>query len=63
MKILKLILLVLISGLFITKASGQENARQIMQKSIKNGKFKGLETVSTLKIIDKKGRERVRKTY
>ena len=63
MKILKLILLVLISGLFIVKASGQENARHIMQKSKENGKFKGLETVSTLKIIDKKGRERIRRTY
>lgn len=40
-----------------------QDAKELMKQSIDNGKFKGIETRSTLKIIDKKGRERVRELY
>ncbi len=40
-----------------------QNAKELMKQSIDNGKFKGIETRSTLKIIDKKGRERIRELY
>ncbi len=53
--------------LFITSGfvSGvpDEDPEQIMRQSINAGKFKGIETISTLKIIDAKGRERIRKIY
>jgi len=39
---------------------GQQSAKDIMQKTRDVAKIPGLETVSTLKIIDPKGRERVR---
>jgi outer membrane lipoprotein-sorting protein len=40
-----------------------QNAKELMRQSIDNGKFKGIETRSTLKIIDRKGRERIRELY
>jgi len=50
---------------FMTPSFGQQglSAKDLMLKSQENGKFNGLETISTLKIIDKKGRVRIRKTY
>lgn len=50
---------------FMIPSFGQQSmsAKELMLKSQENGKFNGLETISTLKIIDKKGRERIRKTY
>ncbi len=39
---------------------GQQSAKEIMQKTRDVSKIQGLETISTLKIIDPKGRERVR---
>lgn len=43
---------------------GQQNltARQIMEKSREATLIDGLESISTLRIIDKRGRERIRKT-
>ncbi|MCD6597186.1 MAG: outer membrane lipoprotein-sorting protein, partial [Bacteroidales bacterium] len=65
MKILTKLLLLLISTgmVFQSFSQGNEDARILMKKSMDNGKFKGIETSSTLKIIDKKGRERIRELY
>lgn len=54
----------LIAILFCTTAFGQSNLspKQISEKAKTNSEFDALEMVSTLKIIDAKGRERIRKT-
>ena len=60
----KLLLLLLFIGMgFQVFSQSGTNARALMKKSLDNGKFKGIETSSTLKIIDKKGRERIRELY
>lgn len=60
----KLLLLLLFTGMgFQSFSQGIEDARALMKKSLDNGKFNGIETSSTLKIIDKKGRERIRELY
>lgn len=47
-------------SLFSFTIHGQPSAKEIMQKARDVSKISGLETVSSLKIIDPKGRERVR---
>ncbi len=60
----KLLLLLLFTGMgFQVFSQTNTSARALMKKSLDNGKFKGIETSSTLKIIDKKGRERIRELY
>ena len=45
---------------FAVTTYGQVSAKEIMQKTRDISKIPGLETVSTLKILDPKGRERIR---
>ena len=63
MKRNKIALLILSVFLILTilRAGESITARQIMDRSIKATKLAGAEAVSTLTIIDNKGRERVRK--
>ena len=49
------------SGLAVLSANSPD-VLEVMQKSREVSKLAGLESISTLKIIDSKGRERVRKT-
>lgn len=61
MKLLKILLLIFIAAVSVN-ADEKINARDIMDKSYKMMKIDGTEAISTLTIIDAKGRERVRKT-
>lgn len=61
MKKLRLILTAfLISGFLSVTAYGQPSGKEIMQKARDVTKIPGMETVATLKILDPKGRERIR---
>lgn len=61
MKTIKLLLSVSLLVCFMSvSVYGQQSARDIMQKTRDVAKIPGLETISTLKILDPKGRERVR---
>lgn len=62
MKSIRFIISGLIMSCFLTGAVvyGQQSAKDIMLKTRDVSKIAGMETVSTLKIIDPKGRERVR---
>jgi len=48
--------------LITTQAGAQMEAREIIKKSREVSKISGMEALSTLKIFDAKGRERIRKT-
>jgi hypothetical protein len=61
MKLYKIMMLVFVAVLSVS-ANENNTARDIMDKSYKMMKIDGTEAVSTLTIIDAKGRERVRKT-
>jgi len=50
----------LLFSLLSIKVFGQQSAKEIMLKTRDVSKIQGLETVASLKIIDPKGRERVR---
>jgi outer membrane lipoprotein-sorting protein len=58
----KIIIIVLGMFLLASQVSAQMDAREIIKKSREVSKIKGMEALSTLKIYDSKGRERVRKT-
>jgi hypothetical protein len=61
MKTIKFIFSGIVLLFFLTVPGfGQMSAKDIMQKTRDVSKIPGLETISTLKIIDPKGRERVR---
>ena len=47
---------------FIPAGLGAQDGREIMEKSREVSRMAGLEAVSTLKIMDAKGRERIRQT-
>jgi len=61
---ISLSLAILITGLLFLQMSSPANpeAREIMAQARESSKLKGLEAVSTLKIYDSKGRERIRQT-
>lgn len=64
MKKQRLLTVLLFIIIFYLPCAGQQNltARQIMEKSREATLIDGLESISTLRIIDKRGRERIRKT-
>jgi hypothetical protein len=61
MKSIRFILSALLLSCFLSAGIyGQQSAKEIMLKTRDASKIPGIETVATLKIIDPKGRERVR---
>jgi len=55
---------IIVFGLFLiaSQINAQDDAREIIKKSREVSKIPGMEALSTLKIFDSRGRERVRKT-
>ena len=64
MKYYQITVRLFITGLFALQINGMfaQEGREIMEKSREVSRIAGLEAVSTLKIIDAKGRERIRQT-
>lgn len=62
-KLLFCCILLVIPGIsWITGGLEAQDARQIMERSREASRMRGLEAVSTLKIMDSRGRERIRQT-
>ena len=62
MRIIKIHLALLLAIHFIPAGLGAQDGREIMEKSREASRMVGMEAVSTLKIMDARGRERIRQT-